>query len=183
MSSTNQTLQPEDLLEHLEWMHRLARALTNGDAAEAEDLPGDAVQAALADPPRLGGPVRPWLGGVLRNLARMRGRTGARRRRRDAAALAIGGGGSSPAELAERVEAQRQVAGLVLGLEEPFRSTLMLRYYEDLSAADVARRLGVPAGTVRWRIKHALDQMRPALDRAYDGRRERWHALLLPLPF
>jgi len=90
--------------------------------------------------------------------------------------------GSSRAELDERVEAQRLVAGLVLGLEEPFRTTLLLRYYEDLSAADVARRLGVPAGTVRWRIKHALDELRPALDRAHGGSRERWHALLLPLP-
>lgn len=75
MSSMSHTLQPKDLLEHLEWMHRLARALTNGDAAEAEDLAEDAVHAALADPPRLRGPVRPWLGGVLRNLARMRRRS------------------------------------------------------------------------------------------------------------
>jgi DNA-directed RNA polymerase specialized sigma24 family protein len=44
MSSTSQTLQPEDLLEHLEWMHRLARALTYGDVAEAEDLAEDAMQ-------------------------------------------------------------------------------------------------------------------------------------------
>ncbi len=39
MSSTSHTLRPDDLLEHLESMHRLARALTNGDAAEAEKRP------------------------------------------------------------------------------------------------------------------------------------------------
>lgn len=181
MSSTSQTLQPEDLLEHLEWLHRLARALTHGDATEAEDLAEDAVEAALADPPRLTGPVRPWLGGVLRNLAHMRGRTSARRRRREAAVVDVDAVEPSAADLTERVEAQRRVAGLVLALDEPFRSTLLLRYYEDLTAADISRRLGVPAGTVRWRIKHALDELRPAMDRAY-GRRERWHALLLPLP-
>ena len=163
-------------------MHRLARALTGGDTAEAEDLTGDAVRVALDSPPRPQGPVRPWLGGVLRNLARLRARTGVRRRRRDAAALAVDGSAPSPGELVERLEAQQLVASLVLGLPEPFRSTVLLRYYEDLSAAEVARRLNIPAGTVRWRLKHALDELRPALDRAHGGRRERWQALLLPVP-
>ena len=181
MGSTPATLRPEDLLEHLEWMRRLARALTRGDAAEADDLAGDAVQAALTEPPVLEGPVRPWLAGVLRNLARLRTRGGARRRQRElAAGLPPDGGGTSPGELVERVEPQRQVAGLVVGLTEPFRSTVLLRYYEGLSAADIARRLGVPPGTVRWRLKHALEQLRVAMDRAHRGDRSRWHALLLP---
>ena len=48
----------------------------------------------------------------------------------------------------------------VLELDEPFRSTLLLRYVEGRSAADIARRQGVPAGTVRWRLKAALDDVR-----------------------
>jgi len=59
---------------------------------------------------------------------------------------------------------------------------MLLRYYEGLSAAEVARRLGVPAGTVRWRVKRALAQLRDELDRAHGGDRQRWHALLLPIP-
>ena len=176
-------MRPEDLLEHLEWMRRLARALTRGDAAEADDLAGDAVHAALAEPPILEGAVRPWLAGVLRNLARVRARGDLRRRRRElaAAGLPTAEAPPSPDALVERVETQRRMAGLVLGLAEPFRSTLLLRYYEGLSAADVARRLDVPAGTVRWRLKHALDELRLAMDRAHDGDRPRWHALLLPM--
>lgn len=173
-------LRPEDLLENLEWMRRLARALTRGDAAEAEDLTSDAVEAALGQQPLLDGPVRPWLGGVLRNLARLRARAGTRRRQRDATAVSEGSA-PSPAELVERVETQRQVAGLVVLLAEPLRSTLLLRYYEGLTAAEVARRLGVPAGTVRWRLKKALDQLRDQLDHSHGGRRQRWSALLLPL--
>jgi RNA polymerase sigma factor (sigma-70 family) len=181
MSSERAGLRPEDLLEHLEWMQRLARALTHGDAAEADDLTSDAVQVVLDKPPLLDGPVRPWLAGVLRNLARLRARSSARRRRRDAAGGAADGAAPTPAELVERVETQRLVAGLVIGLAEPFRSTLLLRYYEGMSAAEVARRLGTPPGTVRWRLKQALDQLRSALDSAHGGKRDRWNALLLPM--
>ena len=66
MGSAGETLRPEDLQEHLDWTHRCARALTGGDAAEAEDLMGDAVRVAFDSPPRLEGP------GGLRNLARLR---------------------------------------------------------------------------------------------------------------
>src|SRR5262245_15990294 len=104
MGSTPRTLRPEDLLRHLAWMSRLALALARGDAAEADDLTGDALEAALARPPALEGATRPWLGGVLRNLARLRARGDARRRRRDAGEGAGEGAGEavpSPADLVE----------------------------------------------------------------------------------
>ena len=49
-------------------------------------------------------------------------------------------------------------------LEEPFHQTLLLRYFDDLSAAEIARRLHVPAGTVRWRLSTARDLLRADLD-------------------
>ena len=56
-----------------------------------------------------------------------------------------------------------------------------LRFYEDLPPTEIARRLGEPAGTVRWRLKSALDEMRVQLDARHGGDRDRWRALLLPL--
>src|SRR5262249_23526210 len=65
-------------------------------------------------------------------------------------------------------------------LEEPFRETVLLRYYEDMSCADIARMKGMPAGTVRWRLKTGLDRVRAALD-AELGDRRRWQRALAPL--
>src|SRR5205823_1008819 len=56
-------------------------------------------------------------------------------------------------------------------LAEPYRTAVLLRYYEELSAAEIARRTEVPAGTVRWRLKEGLDRLRRQLDERSGGRR------------
>src|SRR6185436_18438084 len=82
-----------------------------------------------------------------------------------------------------RIEAQRLMLEELAALEEPFRSTLVLRFQDELAPAEIARRLGIPAGTVRWRIHEGLSRLRARLD-ARPGGRESWlHAcapLLLP---
>jgi protocatechuate 3,4-dioxygenase beta subunit len=111
----------------------------------------------------------------------MRARSSGRRARREESAV-VPEPAQSPDELLERIEMQQQVVRRVLALDEPFRSTLLLRYYEGCSAAEVARRQGVPAGTVRWRLKRGLDDLRKQLDDAHQGDRKRWALLLAPLP-
>jgi DNA-directed RNA polymerase specialized sigma24 family protein len=39
----------------------------------------------------------------------------------------------------------------------------VLRYYEDLSEADIADAMGVPPGTVKSTLSRALDRLRVAL--------------------
>ena len=73
----------EELLEHTEWLTRLARALV-GDAA-AGDVVQDTYEVALGTPAHRRGPLRPWLGGVARNVARMAIRSRVRRERREQA--------------------------------------------------------------------------------------------------
>ncbi len=170
----------EELLAHAEWLRRLARALV-GEAA-ADDVVQETYEVALTQPPKRAGALRPWLGGVARNLAKMRKRAGARRaRREEAAAGAPAVAAPGPEELVARAMVQQRVATMVLALDEPLRSTLLLRYYEGLSAAEIARAQGVPAGTVRWRIKQALDQVRARLDDDHEGDRKRWVLLVAPL--
>ena len=174
-------LPPEALLEHASWLRRLATGLVRGDA-DADDLVQETWLAALRSPPRDDGPAHRWLGEVLRNAWRMRARADGRRARREAELGSFEEPAApSPEALLARLEMQRRLATLVAELAEPFRSTLLLRYFEGLSAADIARRQGVPGGTVRWRLKEGLERLRGVLDAENGGERRRWGVLLAPL--
>jgi hypothetical protein len=67
----------------------------------------------------------------------------------------------------------------VLALEEPYRETVLLRYFENLPPRAIARRLAVPVETVRTRLKRALETLRARLDRDY-GARGAWSLALVP---
>jgi RNA polymerase sigma factor (sigma-70 family) len=178
MSNRAPTATLEELLAHAGWARRLARRLT-ADADDAEDLLQETWIAAAHRPPTSDRPLRPWLAVVLRNLWLKR-KVAARRRAAREVALAGEREAASAERLAERVEGQRLLAELVAGLAEPYRQTVVLRYFDDLPGAEIARRLQIPAGTVRWRLKVALDELRQRLDERHGGRREVWTAALLP---
>lgn len=169
----------EELLENTEWLTRIARALV-GDAA-AGDVVQDTYEAALAKRSNRKGPLRPWLGGVARNVARMAARGRVRRERREQAVL-VPDDVPSPEQLLARAQIHEKVNRLVIELHEPLRSTLLLRFVEGLSAAEIARAQGIPAATVRSRLKDALDRIRAALDADHGNDRRAWAGLLAPLP-
>jgi protocatechuate 3,4-dioxygenase beta subunit len=87
----------------------------------------------------------------------------------------------TPETLLSRLDTQRLLARLVGELDEPYRSTVLLRFYEGLSSAEIARAHKIPPGTVRFRLKIALDRLRHALDAKANGDRVRWRLALLPL--
>ena len=167
---------PDALAAHAAWMRRLALALTGGEA-EADDLVQEAYIAALRRPPDPARPPRPWLAGVLRNAWRMRVR-GERRRRTREAASPGGDPPASPDALLDRAMTQRLLADCVVTLEEPFRRTLLLRYFEGLSAQRIAEVEGIAPATVRWRLAEALERLRAAMDQR-TGERERWMGALV----
>lgn len=169
----------EELLAHTEWLTRLARALV-GEAG-ADDVVQQTYEAALATGSTPRGAVRPWLGGVARNVARMATRGRIRRERREQA-VPVHDEVPSPEQLLARAQVQQKVNRLVLELHEPLRSTLLLRFFEGLSAAEIARAQGIPAATVRSRLKDALDRIRAALDVEHGNERRAWVGLLAPLP-
>lgn len=168
----------DDLLAHREWLTRLAAALV-GEAA-AEDIVQDTYAVALDKPPARPGPIRPWLGGVARNLARMATRGRTRRERREQG-IPVETEAPSPEEVVARAQLYQRIGALVLELPEPLRSTVLLRYFEGMSAAEIARAQGIPGGTVRARLKDALDRIRVTLDAERQERRA-WVRLLVPVP-
>ncbi len=80
-----------------------------------------------------------------------------------------------------RAEVHCELVEAVLHLSEPYRFTVLLRYFEDLPPRDIARRADVPVETVRVRLRRALRQLRGRLDRLHDDDRRAWSLALLPL--
>jgi RNA polymerase sigma-70 factor (ECF subfamily) len=169
----------EDLLAEKAWVRRMARALVF-DEAGASDLEQEAWSRILLRPPQ--GPVpsvRGWLARVLRNTSVDLLRSEGRRRRREEA-VARPEAEPSAAEVVARVEILRLVVNEVMALEEPYRSTVLLRYVEDLGPAAIAARQGVPLETVRTRLRRGLALLRERLDRDHRGDRRAWALLLVP---
>ncbi|MFN0251546.1 MAG: sigma-70 family RNA polymerase sigma factor [Kofleriaceae bacterium] len=170
------------LLAHTDWLLQLARALV-GDA-HADDVVQDTFEVAITQPPKKDGALRPWLAGVARNLAKMSLRGKARREKRETAAQGVTIGAveiPSSDELVERARMQQKVAAIVLDLPEALRDVLLLRFFEGMSAAQIARAQGIPGATVRSRLAEALARVRGALDQQHGGDRKRWMALVAPL--
>lgn len=166
----------EELLAESSWLRCLARRLVAGEDA-AEDLVQATWLAALRHPPA-DGPARPWLARVARRLAANFRRGEARRRTHEAAAPAAEP--VDPRTAAEVLDTQRVLVEAVLRLPEPLRTTVVLRYVQGLDSQAIGRRQGTPAGTVRWRLKQALELLRADLDRRFGGERERWLTAFAP---
>jgi hypothetical protein len=78
------------------------------------------------------------------------------------------------AELRERLGLEHQVVTAVLGLREPFRTVMLLRYYAHLSPARIADRRGVSTQVVHDQLARAHDLLRERLDAAFEGGRAVW---------
>jgi RNA polymerase sigma-70 factor (ECF subfamily) len=167
----------EALLEHTDWVDALARRISSDP-----ELAADAVQQTwLAGVQATPGQVsRNWLACVLRNAVRkLRRGEGRRRRREECSAQPEAVEGTIA--LALKVQRQRAVLKAVLDLEEPLRSTLLLRYWEGCTPPDIARRLGVPLNTVRSRLVTAHRCLRRRLEGLQPQRQNSWLAMLFPL--
>lgn len=162
MSDTRSRVPVETLLAHRDWVRALALRIAR-DAWDADDLEQATWAAAVARPPADGSSPRGWLATVMRRLAHNFRRDAARRRGRELAAP-LREPAPSTDELAARADAEQIVIRAVLALEEPYRSVVLLRFFEGLSARAVAARLGVPLDTVRTRLRRALARLRDELD-------------------
>jgi hypothetical protein len=77
----------------------------------------------------------------------------------------------SVAAIHERLAIQREVVDAVLSLGEPYRSTILLHYYDGSSSAQIAKIRGAPTGTVRSQLSRGLQILRTKLDAKFGGDR------------
>ena len=167
-------LPAEALLAHDAFLRRLARQLV-GDDAGADDLVQDTWLAALRRP---AGGDRGWLATIARNLLRNRHRDDTLRRIREAES-AQDDWVVPAADVVARESVRQDLVNTVLALDEPYRSTVLLHFFEGLTSSAIGARAGVSAGTVRSRLKRGLDLLRGRLD-ARHGDRQTWVVGLLP---
>ena len=157
--------------EHLAF--RVAYVITRS-AADAEDAAQEAFVKAYYALPRFrsGASFRPWLLRIVANEARNRLRSAGRRE-----ALAVrfetdragglsgtsGGAASSPEVLALGEEERRTLSEAIERLEPRDREVIALRYFLELSEAEMAAALGCAKGTVKSRLSRAVARLRNEL--------------------
>jgi RNA polymerase sigma-70 factor (ECF subfamily) len=141
-----------------------------GDRAVAEEVTQEAFLSAWrsgARYDRARGSVRTWLLGVVRNRA-------IDALRRDAArppALSLDAETRvlepATAELTDieavRREAAREVRGVLAQLPDDQLKVVQLAYFGGLSQSEIAEALGMPLGTVKGRMRLAMEKMRAKL--------------------
>lgn len=165
------------MLAQHHFVRALVRSLLRG--ADGED---DVVQntwlRAMRTGPNDQANLRPWLGRIARNLSLDHLRNARRRRRHERDA-----GSPEAVTLASDVlqregERGRMIAA-VLALPQPYRNTVLLRFWNELSPTTIAKRLGVPSATVRSQLKRGLAMLREQLDADFGSRRD-WVIALSP---
>lgn len=139
-----------------------------GDPAEAEDAAQDACITAWQKLPTLRDVERldAWLGRVLLNTCRMRLRS--RRRVReitiDEARTPNGADLHDQSRMTERAEDVDRVARALDHVSVDDRALLVMHHVHNERVESIAATLGIPSGTVKWRLSRARRAVQLALE-------------------
>jgi RNA polymerase sigma-70 factor (ECF subfamily) len=142
--------------------HRACRHL---DRPAAEEITQEAflalwTKAPTYDPAR--GALRPWLFQITHNLVANELRSRARRPQADAGADLVedlSGRDPSPEEEAWREYRRTAIAEALRVLPPAQRQALSLAFFDELTHEEVARRMQVPLGTAKTRIRAGLQRL------------------------
>lgn len=158
------TPDPQFYLSHSGYVRRLARALVF-DAHAAEDVEQETWLAASGRAPDDPGAARSWLRSIVRNFAAKARRSAARRAEHEGALRSERSGVATPDDVLEHEAARQRVVEALLALDEPYRTALIARYFQEQSPPQIAAQLDVPLETVRTRLKRGLEKLRERLRR------------------
>lgn len=75
-----------------------------------------------------------------------------------------------PGEVLANISDAAALHAAVEALPETYREVVVFRYFEDLSMNDIAQILGIPCGTVRFRLCHAKRLLRAKLAPTFELR-------------
>jgi len=147
-----------------------------GDAADAEEVTQDVFLRVWNNAGRFDAKQASalgWVVAVARHMAidRMRSRAASAKKKErslDGTGIAetVADGHDDPSVLAEQSETAAFVMGALDSLGDDHRRVIDLSYYEGLSHSKIAERIGAPLGTVKTRIRSAIDQLRNLMGHA-----------------
>lgn len=158
----------------LERCFRLAWSILANDA-DALDATQDALVSAWRQIPRLRDPAAfdGWLNRVVANAARMARRHRGRLREVQVQPTAADGSSSSDPSGTYDPNARTAIDGVVDAdafarafgrLRPDDRAILVLHHVEERPVTEIARTLGVPVGTAKWRLHAARRSLERALE-------------------
>ena len=136
------------------------------DPSQAEEITQEAMvlvwrNADQFDPSRAS--VSTWIFTIARNLSIDTFRRSRRPSFDPADPAFIPDGEPLPDVVLEQAESEQRVRTVMNSLSPNEKSVLMLSFYENLSHGEIARRIGIPVGTVKSRIRLAFSKIRAAL--------------------
>jgi RNA polymerase sigma-70 factor (ECF subfamily) len=140
-----------------------------GDLHDAEDAAQEAFVTAFRGLAgwRGDGPFGAWLTRIAVRIALRRAQ-----KRREVAWIDPAGpdqrldipGGPDPAMTSLRAERSAGVRAAVARLDEPYRETVALRFFGDLSLDEIASQTGRPLGTVKTHLRRGLLRLRSSVE-------------------
>jgi RNA polymerase sigma-70 factor, ECF subfamily len=140
--------------------------MTGGDRTLAQDLAQETFLRVIHaiqqyQYPR---PFKPWLYMIATNIARDTFKRADTRRAADMPDDEHLLSDERPEEALVEVDEERRVAQALLKLPDHQREVVILRYYQELSLAEIAEALDIPVGTVKSRLSIGLDRLRETLE-------------------
>ncbi len=175
---TPPTAKLELVLEHQGFVRALARDLV-ADEDMARDVEQDTWLAALSGEPRDQVAARAWLAGIVRRVVSKAWRSRLRRADRELAAARESRPIAAPAELLERESSRREIVEAVVALDEPWRSALIARYFDELSPERAAKHFDIPIETLRTRLKRGRELLRERLAQRHHRTGRSWAQALV----
>ncbi len=167
-------LHPDLLMTHAGALRSMARALL-GDEHAAEDVVQETWVRALSARPSTDRGLGGWLRGVAEGFALQRRRSDGRREQRE---RAYASERREALDSEQRGAVLRTVMEAVLALDEPYRETVLLRWFEGLPPRAIAERLGVRVATVDSRLQRAHARLRAKLERDFGEGDRGWRAIV-----
>lgn len=165
------------VLPHLDAAYNLARWLLRNDHAADDAVQEASIRAFRYIDSLQGEDARPWLLGIVRNtcftmLERVR-KAPQRVDFDDAEFESVLGevehSAADPATLLQRQRTRVQIDAAIGALSPPLREVIVLREFEDLDYAQIAKIVDVPIGTVMSRLSRAREKLRHALSSINPG--------------
>jgi len=142
--------------------------MTGGDRTLAEDLAQETFVRVIHSIrqyqyPR---PFKPWLYAIATNITRDYFKRADMRHSADMPEdePASDTDETRPEEAIMSQDEERAVAAALMSLPDHQREAVILRYYQELSLAEIAEALNIPVGTVKSRLSLGLGRLRTMLE-------------------